>query len=140
MEWGTSPVTKQPVRNKSKWGMSPIITQHVRNKTTMLLLHISPSMSSTEPKGTKKPPNTCCFPKDDFLISYLFIRKYLFPLALHRCLTYCPAAGEEPMESPINRSVRAGVRSGRFSPLGTARQSQQRCQRSPIWVIKFVVP
>lgn len=44
------------------------------------------------------------------------------------------------MESPINRSVRAGVHSVLFSPSGAARQTGQGCQRRPIWVAKTVVP
>ncbi|KAK4811000.1 hypothetical protein QYF61_014472, partial [Mycteria americana] len=34
--------------------------------------------------------------------------------ALHHCVAYRLTAGEEPMESPINRSVRAGVHSVLF--------------------------
>jgi len=44
------------------------------------------------------------------------------------------------MESPINRSVGAGVQSGRLSPLRTASQSRQGCQCGPIWVAKNVDP
>ena len=53
------------------------------------------------------------------------------PMALHRCDAYHPTAGEEPVGSPVNRSVLAGVQPGRFSLLGTARRSGKAVSAVP---------
>jgi len=124
----TTSLTHKPER-----GMSPVIKTRKKQNNIATAVYLSQYILY----GAQMPTAS---QKTTPLSLTFFIRKYLFTIALHHCVAYCPTAGEGPMESLINRSVRTGVQSGRFSPSGTARWSGQGCQRSPTWVTKTVVP